>query len=366
MLTTNTMKPKQLMTRLLSLGVSLAILGGQMLIAVPTAYGADSGAAADPLAPDELAAQLNNSAPDAADAAASVPSGMSAIAEAKRKYSLAQAPGTAAVAPSGQGLTVGAREAAKLLGILPQVERLMEIKRMRGGQRTGELTDEELALKVDVFDKVLGASLEINMVGGRIDRELAWAYGGLGMLTGKKQRLINDIVTANFMQIGILGVISGPLFLHEQPKQGTELLLIDSAVGLTLSTVALLVNKTQGRKVVDGGATVLADVFHLQQPPANHRADVVVAYMNSVPPGSASSETRIQGLMSTWKKGHYLPASASEQQLQKLAAVQPPDKKLHENIRILQSRIRMLFDTKYTIEMLHADLLDLLRVTDLG
>lgn len=351
------MKPNRQVTRLLGVGLSLAILSGQMLIAGP-AYGADSDGA-DPLAPDELAVGAST-APDAQV------SGMSAIAEAKRKYSLAQAPGMSAVALSGQSLTPGAREAAKLLGILPQVERLMEIKRMRGGQRSEQLTDEELGLKVDVFDKVLGASLEINMVGGRIDRELAWAYGGLGMLTGKKQRLINDIVTANFMQIGILGVISGPLFLHEQPKAGTELLLIDSAVGLTLSTVALLVNKTQGRKLVDGGATVLADVFHLEQPPPNHRADVVVAYMNAVPPGSVGTQTRIQTLQETWKKGHYLRASASEEQLQKLAGVQPADKKLHENIRILQSRIRMLFDTKYTIEMLHADLLDLLRVTDLG
>lgn len=288
--------------------------------------------------------------------------GVQPVVPASSPVAIAQA-----TAPAQLGLTPGAREAARLLGIERQVDRLIEIRRARGPQSPDSLTDEELALKVDVFDRILGASLEIRMVTGRIDRELGWAYAGLGMMQGKKQRLINNIVTANFMQIGILGVLSGPAFLHGKPTLGTELLLIASCLGLTFSTAAFLVNRTQGRKPVDGGTTVLADVFHLQKPtPDKHRADIVAAYMNAVPAGSVGNQTRIQELIENWKKGRYLRAQNSEVQLQKLSAIQPADKKLYENIRILNNRVRMLFDTQHMIQTLDADLLELLRATNLG
>lgn len=363
-----------------AVAISLAMLSGQALYMAPT-YAADvpssagdvpSSAANAPSA----AADVPSTAANAPSAAADVPS---TAADVQRTAPPANGlPSTytryrhpraiaQATSSSAQGLSAGARDVARMLGILPQVERLLEMKRARGGQRTGSLTDEELDLKVDVFDKVLGASLEVRMVGGRIDRELAWAYAGLGMLTGKKQSLINNMVTFNFTQIGVLGVLSGPAFLHQKPTLGTELLLIASCIGLTVSTATFLVNKWQGSKPVDGGNTVLTDVFHLQAPtPNEHEAHVVAAYMNAVPSNSTDGQTRIQSLIAGWKKGKYLRQNPTEAQLQKLSAIEPPGKKYHENIKILNNRIRMLFDTQYTIESLDADLLEILRATDLG
>lgn len=59
-------------------------------------------------------------------------------------------------------LTPGAREAAELLGILPKVERLIELKHTSAGNDT--MSDEMLALKVDVLDKVMAGTLEVRMV----------------------------------------------------------------------------------------------------------------------------------------------------------------------------------------------------------
>jgi hypothetical protein len=264
-----------------------------------------------------------------------------------------------ATSATARSLSPGAREAAQLLGILPKVERLIAIKQANPG---GTLSDEEMALKVDVIDKVLGASLEVRMIAGRVDRELAWAYAGHDMLQAKRQKRLNFLTNLNFMQGGTLGVCSGPMFLHGYPITGTTLLLLASSIGLGLSTISFQQARS-GSKKVDGGTTVLADVFHLDLPITRaHQTDVVTNYMNAIPPISKDGKTRNQVLVDGWKKGKYL-GNDKEKTLQKLSAYVPEGKTYKENIRLLRNRIRMLFDTQYTIEMLHEELLDLLRVT---
>lgn len=256
-----------------------------------------------------------------------------------------------------------AREAAVLLGILPKVQRLLEIKRAKATTGSTDLTDEELGLKVDILDRVLGGSLEVRMVAGRIDRELAWAYAGHDMLQARRQRNLNMIFTANFMQIGVLGTLSGPYFLRDQPKTGSELLLLASSIGLLFSTLSLIESRS-GTKKVDGGSTILADVFHIDaNDKPDHRIEIISNYLNSIPPGSAEQKTRIETLVTNWKKGKYL-ASEKRENLEKLAAVQPAGKHYRENIPLLTKRIRMLFDTQFTIELLHEELLDLLRTVE--
>ncbi|MBK7838636.1 MAG: hypothetical protein IPJ49_13345 [Candidatus Obscuribacter sp.] len=264
---------------------------------------------------------------------------------------------------SNYTLSPKAREAAVLLGILPKVERLLEIKRAKADGSANTLTDEELGLKVDILDRVLGGSLEVRMVAGRIDRELAWAYAGHDMLQARRQRNLNMIFTANFMQIGVLGTLSGPYFLRDQAKTGTELLLLASSIGLLFSTLSLIESRS-GTKKLDGGSTILADVFHIDaNDKPDHRIEIITNYLNAVPPNSADKKTRIDTLVTNWKKGKYL-TSESKENLEKLAAVQPAGKRYRENIPLLTKRIRMLFDTQFTIELLHEELLDLLRTVE--
>lgn len=263
-------------------------------------------------------------------------------------------------------LSPKAREAATLLGILPKVERLIEIKKAKAAGGSDVLSDEELSLKVDILDRVMGASLEIRMVGGRIDRELAWAFSGQGMLLGKRQRNLNYLFTANFIQIGILGVLSGPAFLDNHPTTGTKLLLLASSIGLGLSSLAFL-EARRGSKEIDGGNTVLGQVFHLESPtPQDHDTEIVTKFLNSVPPSSVTKQSRVETLVEGWKKGHFMRANSSEKSLQKLAAIQPPGKHYRETPGLLSTRIRMLFDTQYTIELLHEELLELLRATEVS
>lgn len=65
---------------------------------------------------------------------------------------------------------------------------MLQLKQQRQGNETAPLSDEELGLKVDVLDKVLGAVMEVRMVSGRIDRDLSWAFAGQGALNAKQQK----------------------------------------------------------------------------------------------------------------------------------------------------------------------------------
>jgi hypothetical protein len=258
------------------------------------------------------------------------------------------------------GLTPAGTEAANLMGILPDLERLIEISRSRSlSQSPGDMNDQELALKVRVLDRVMGESLEVRMVSDRIDRELSWAFSGKGGIDAKRQRNLNYLFAANFMQGGVLATVSGPVILHGDHRANAELLLVASSIGLILSSLSFA-EARRGSKPMDGETTVLADVFSLPQPDEKDRPELIYKFLNSVPPGSITNKTRLETLMDNWKKGHYLHSS-NEKDLEKLAALQPNGEKFRETSALLGNRIRMLFDTQYTVEQLDQGLLDILR-----
>jgi hypothetical protein len=261
-------------------------------------------------------------------------------------------------------LTPGAKEAATLLGIMPKIDRLIQLRQTREARGEEMISDDELALRVEVLDKVMSGCLEVRMVSDRIDRELSWSFASQGMLQAKRQRILNYLFTANFMQSGILGTISGPMFLHGKPVVGTELLLLASSIGLGLST-ASFVETRSGSKKIDGETTVLAHIFELPMTEPPHRFDTVVKFMTSVPPGSTTNKTRRQELIEGWKRGHYL-RSTSEKNLEKLSALQPAAQKYKENISLISRRIRMLFDAQWSVQQLDGEMLDLLRATDIN
>jgi len=265
---------------------------------------------------------------------------------------------------STKTLSPGAREAANLLGILQKVERLIQLQQSRAGQDSTTLSDEELGLKVDVLDKVMGASLELRMITGRINREANWSLGGQQTLEARRQRNLNYLFAANFLQGGVLGIIAGPLNMHGLSATNTEFAIISSSVSLALSSLSLLESRS-GTKKIDGNTNALADVFHLEYPEPVHKADIVTKYLNSVPPQSTDGKTRIAVLQEGWKKGHYL-RSTSEEHLQKLASLVPPGKNYRENIGLIGQRIRMLYDTQTEIQQLDGDLLEILRAVDIN
>ncbi len=152
--------------------------------------------------------------------------------------------------------------------------------------------------------------------------------------------------------------------MHGEPLVGTDLLLLASSIGLALSSVTVLESRS-GTKKIDGETTVLADVFHMPQPEPMHGTNIILKFLNSVPPQSTDHNTRIASLIDSWKSGHYL-RTTKERHLEKLAVLQPQSERYRENIHLLSDRIRMLFDTQNAVQQLDIELLDLLRVAEVN
>ncbi|HEY9773374.1 MAG TPA: hypothetical protein V6C81_06145 [Planktothrix sp.] len=257
-------------------------------------------------------------------------------------------------------LTPAGKEAATLIGVLPEVKKLMQYKQRRTAADAAEMTDDELAAKVRVLDRVMGASLEVRMVSDRIDRDLSWSFSGKDIIDSRRQRNLNLLFATNFAQSGILGVLSGPVILAGHADQSTELLLIASSIGLLLSSLSFI-EAGRGSKPIDGDTNALADFFNI---PDNEGScpTSVKKFMNSAPPGSKTSATRWQILVEHWKHGSYL-RSMDEQNLRKLSSAVPAGTKMRENSALVAARMRMLFDTQSTIEQLDTGLLDVMRAT---
>lgn len=265
---------------------------------------------------------------------------------------------TARLSATTNVLSPEGKEAAELLGITAEVAELLRMKE-QGNYGTDVLSDHELAVRVRVMDKVMGASLEVRMVSDRIDRELSWAYIGKGMIDSRRQRNVNYLVAGNFMQGGILGTLSGPLVLDEQPKASTEVLLVASTVGMGLSLLSVLASHI-GWKKIDGETTVLADLFNLPQKQVQTtHPSIVYKFLNSPAPESGTSATRLDKLKEAWKKGNYLKTT-NEHWLARLAAVKGT--KGFETSGLLACRIRMLYDTQGAVQQLDHGLLDIMRV----
>lgn len=96
-----------------------------------------------------------------------------------------------------------------------------------------------------------------------------------------------------------------------------------------------------------------------------HQPKLVIKYLDSVPPNARDGKTRSQALIKGWKKGKYL-RNMNEVTLEKLSAGEPAGKKYKIGANELQWRIRMLFDTQYTIELFHEELLELLRAAEIS
>jgi hypothetical protein len=263
---------------------------------------------------------------------------------------------------SPSGLTPAAREAASLLGILPKVERLIQIRNSKTDPDSVP-TDEEMDLKVDVLDKVLGASLEVRMITDRIDRELTWSFAIMNMLQSKRQRNLNILFTANFLEAGILGVIAGGYFLKKQDQTGIEILLVSASIGLGLTALSIMGSRS-GKRKIDGKTTILADVFHLPQPEPEHSFGLITRFLNSPQPDSSDNKTRIEILVDNWKEHRFL-RKIDEPNLVRLASAQPEARKMKENIGLISTRIHMLSDTQLSVEQLDIGLLELLRATKL-
>jgi hypothetical protein len=259
-------------------------------------------------------------------------------------------------------ISADALEVANLMGILPQVERLRQLK-SQSSQQPGVIpSDEQMALELFLMEKVFGASLQVRTVADRIDGELAYAYDVRSILTAKRDKALNYNFIANFGQGSALGSTAGGLFLGAQPLAANMCLLSTSGFSILL-TLAALKLQSGGKRVSDSGTNMLAHFLDLNPGPENTFPDLVWKYLNAVPAGA--SESRRQQTLDHWRAARRL-SEKSENAKRAVSAMPTTNVSQKESIGLLTDRTFMLHYVHADVEQLDASLLDLLKYMDMN
>jgi hypothetical protein len=260
---------------------------------------------------------------------------------------------------SASKISADALEVANLMGILPQVERLRQLKG-QSSQAPGVIpTDEQMALELYLMEKVFGASLQVRTVADRIDGELAYAYDVRSILTAKRDKNLNYNFIANFGQGSALGSTAGGLFLGNQPLAANICLLTTSGFSILL-TLAALKMQSGGKRESDSGTNMLAHFLDLEPGPENSYPDLVWRYLNATPAGSTVS--RRQQTLDHWRNARRLNETSTTAK----KAVSGMNVSQKESIGLLTDRTFMLHYVHADVEQLDGSLLDLLKYMDLN
>lgn len=257
-------------------------------------------------------------------------------------------------------LSPAAAEVATLMGVLPQLNRLREL-RESSNRAPGELPgDKQLGLEMFLLERILGATLEIRTVADRIDAELAYAYDVRAILTSKRDKNLNWDFIANFTESGTLASIAGGLFLTHHPLSANLCLLSASGTGLLLSALAVKLQKG-GKRKDDSSTNMLAQFLDLN-PPKEHTYPILIwNYLNSTPSGK--SETRRQATLRHWRESKRIDLT-KEQSLYHLASL-AKDEQHYDTIGLLTNRIFMLHYVHADVEQHDGSLLELLHATEM-
>jgi len=263
---------------------------------------------------------------------------------------------------SASKISADALEVAILMGILPQVERLRQLK-SQSSQAPGVIpSDEQMALELFLMEKVFGASLQVRTVADRIDGELAYAYDVRSILTARRDKALNYDFIANFGQGSALGSTAGGLFLGQQHLAANICLLTTSGFSILL-TLAALKLQSGGKRASDSGTNMLAHFLDLEPGPENTYPDLVWRYLNAVPPGATIS--RRQQTLDHWRAARRLNEK-SENAKRAVSSMPVNNVSQKESIGLLTDRTFMLHYVHADVEQLDASLLDLMKYMDMN
>ncbi|CAN5493148.1 hypothetical protein BH10CYA1_BH10CYA1_24280 [soil metagenome] len=262
---------------------------------------------------------------------------------------------------STQNLNPAAWGAVKVLGIEPHVAFI------NGGATT--CTDEDtFKQKLFLTRKVMEAKLDQNKSVSALDLQIATETTERERIERLRDLAINVTNNANFFQINVLGLISdGPLGLSSDPKSnlyGNRLNIVSGYLvgGLTAATV---LEKHGGLRMNKAEPNCLSSVFGMDGPANVRLSPTLVRFFDTVAPSSPNGLTRKQELMDYWKLTKFVTCDVTKPSTQqKLAANGLAHHFYSENITLLSTRIRMLYEVRAVISLMDVGLSELLRAVD--
>jgi hypothetical protein len=251
---------------------------------------------------------------------------------------------------------------AQIIGVESDIEKLFSVAAAKGAGAAPGLSLEELALRQQITDAVIAASLDVDSVAAEIDYEREQTVELRSLWRYKRDRAIGSTNLAVLAAGTGLGIVSGLLQFSKTTSSA------GNAVGFAAGGLSTLFSLRSYRQVHGGKrpAWVLPNMLaaFLGQPEEQHShyPDDIWAYLNSVPSGADSQASRKEQMVAGWVAAGRIGPPDSPQWKRRIAlltSTNAVDKDL--NIELMNERAAMLADAGDQVLLMKHDLADLLR-----
>jgi len=254
--------------------------------------------------------------------------------------------------PDSVGLSPGAAEVAGLIHVLPLLERL---GRLPEDERRAAMTLEALALREQILEGIIAASLEVDGVMAEIDSEMAQAREVRAYLESRRDRRIGVNTIANLVTGGGVGVFGQLL----QIKNSTAGNIVGAAAGgaSTFLSVLALRQLQGGRQSLGIAPNMLAKLFDRKPEFHSDYPEAVWRYLNSPPPTDAGTESRRERLIREWISiGRVCPGCTAKAQSRIDLLTSGISAQRGQTIDLLADREVMLADLRSQLSLMKRDL----------
>jgi hypothetical protein len=269
-------------------------------------------------------------------------------------------------ASSGQVLQLSpeAAQVADEIGVAPLLKRL---ERLPGGPPAdgSGVSLDSLAVRQEVTERVLSASLDIDSVNAVIDSEIEQIRGIRADIQAKRDKAQNIINIASIFTGGVAGAITSALqFKPSTVNLGNGIGVGGGAGSVVLSIIGIRMQG--GRRSLGDSPRMLARIFG-RQPDATEAIpsvypEAVWSYLNSAAPSQPNTGTRRGQLITKWRSEGRIQQDGSpkgERRIESLSGNISQVRRL--SINELNDRVAMLLDVRARVSLMKRGLSEILR-----
>lgn len=245
----------------------------------------------------------------------------------------------------------GAKEAAEILGVRKNVDRILELQ-----AAGGEPSEELLWNKAIVLKQILLGYLEVRQTSDMLDESIDETYDAIDKHVRKVNRRVDLANTVNFTTFGVLFNIAAADRLKRQFDGSNELTFISASLTAGLGALAVGLSYT-GSSIDRGRPNPLSNIFGLDKVSVP-LPELVGKYIDGTPSGGM--QTRKAAMLELWKTKFNVKDSRESHKI--LAA--ESTKRHYATLKLLNQRLGLLFSLNALAEQFDSELLALLRLIE--
>jgi hypothetical protein len=228
------------------------------------------------------------------------------------------------------------------------------------------MTLESLAVRQEVTERVLSASLDIDSVNAVIDSEIEQIRSIRSVLQARRDKAQNIINIASIVTGGAFGAVTSALqFKPSTANLGNGIGVAGGAGSVLLSIIGIH-KQGGGRQSLADSPRMLARFFG-RQPDATEAIpsgypEEIWSYLNSVAPSQPNTGTRREQLIAKWSSEGRIKQDGSpkgERRIESLSGNISQMRKL--SINELDDRVTMLLDVHAGVSLMKRGLSEIVR-----